>query len=89
MCFDRYKKLRDGKRNTISNNYILGILIVSVRKETGEKTTIGISLTEIPDDLKNTQLEFTNMCNCRFIEAFVSIKTNGAASESRDQGPYY
>jgi len=83
------KNLRDGKRNTISNNYIPGILIVSVRKETGEKTTIGISLTEIPDEFKNIQFEFTNMCNCRFLEAFVSIKTNGAASESRDQGPYY
>ena len=83
--------IKDGEINPINEDIqkIPGILIVSVRKETGEKRAIGIPLTEIPDDLKNTQLEFTNMCNCRFIEAFVSIKTNGAVSESRDPGPYY
>jgi len=84
-------KIRYGKRSAISKDEqkIPGMLIVSIGKGIEDKRVTRITLTEIPDDLKNTQLEFTNMCNCRFLEAFVSIKTNGAASESRDQGPYY
>jgi len=78
------KTLRDGKRNTISNSNIPGILILNVRKE----TVVSIPLREIPDEFKNTQLEVTNMCDCRFRNASVSIKTNGAVSESKDQGPY-
>jgi len=81
---------KDGKRTPINEDEqkIPGMLIVNVRKETGEKRAIGISLTEIPDNLKNTQLEITNMRICRVLEAFVSIKTNGAVSESRHPGPY-
>ena len=76
---------KDGKINPISTNEreIPGIVTVSAGKEV---IIINITGTEIPDALKNTQLEVTNMCDCRFLESFksfVSMKTNGA-----DRGPY-